>query len=616
VFGQETLTKTLLQQKYASVEQGILVKNKPILPLAFISVLLLSLVAGTQLAYFASANFFPEQVPSGIEITSTGAVEGTDLIQRSGNVYTFTGDIHRTIVVLRDGVVLDGAGYTLQGSGGGVGVFLQERNGVTIKNLKISNFEYGVKFTWLSYGSPSTPRSNKVIGNTITNNTYGIAFYDFSSGNEVSDNYIAHNTHGVVSASDTVFRNNQFRNNDGAVSESSNAVNDIDTSNTVNGKPIYYWVKQHNRAVPSDAGWVVLKNCSGITVQGLSLEGNADGVLLCYTKGSTISENVIANNLNGITLQWSSNNVISSNRVAGNSEYGIYLDGASRDNNVSGNRIESNGEDGVSAYALGSSTCNLVSQNQITKNQGNGISVKGAQEWKIVGNNITLNLCSGVCFMYGSSSNEVNGNYIAGNGVGIQLSDAVENTVTFNTITENNGWGIELNGTQKNNVIHHNNFINNNVTEGLQVRVAGVWSFPELNAPPMNSFNQAPTESFNPPEPEPPKFVAGAANVWDDGKEGNYWSDYTSRYPNASEVGNTGVGDTPFFINENNMDRYPLMAPCETSTADLPSASPSQEPESEPEPFSTTLVVAASIASAAVAGVGVGLMVYFKKRKH
>jgi parallel beta-helix repeat protein len=616
VFGQETLTKTLLQQKYASVEQGILVKNKPILPLAFISVLLLSLVAGTQLAYFASANFFPEQVPSGIEITSTGAVEGTDLIQRSGNVYTFTGDIHRTIVVLRDGVVLDGAGYTLQGSGGGVGVFLQERNGVTIKNLKISNFEYGVKFTWLSYGSPSTPRSNKVIGNTITNNTYGIAFYDFSSGNEVSDNYIAHNTHGVVSASDTVFRNNQFRNNDGAVSESSNAVNDIDTSNTVNGKPIYYWVKQHNRAVPSDAGWVVLKNCSGITVQGLSLEGNADGVLLCYTKGSTISENVIANNLNGITLQWSSNNVISSNRVAGNSEYGIYLDGASRDNNVSGNRIESNGEDGVSAYALGSSTCNLVSQNQITKNQGNGISVKGAQEWKIVGNNITLNLCSGVCFMYGSSSNEVNGNYIAGNGVGIQLSDAVENTITFNTITENNGWGIELNGTQKNNVIHHNNFINNNVTEGLQVRVAGVWSFPELNAPPMNSFNQAPTESFNPPEPEPPKFVAGAANVWDDGKEGNYWSDYTSRYPNASEVGNTGVGDTPFFINENNMDRYPLMAPCETSTADSPSTSPSQEPESEPEPFSTTLVVAASIASAAVAGVGVGLMVYFKKHKH
>jgi parallel beta-helix repeat protein len=600
--------------KQSSIKQGLPVKNQPILSIAFLLVLVLSVVAGTQLVYLTSANFFPEQTPSGIQITSGGAVEGTDQIQRSGNVYTLTGDIHRTIVVLRDGIVLDGAGYSLQGSGSGAGVFLRERNGVTIKNMRISNFEYGIKFTWLSYGSPSTPRGNKVLGNSITNNTYGIAFYDFSSGNEVSDNYITHNTHGVVSASGTVFRNNHFRNNDGAVSESSYTLNDIDTSNTVNGKPIYYWVEQHNRTVPSDAGWVVLKNCSGITVQGLNLEGNADGVLLCYTNGSTISGNSVADNLNGITLQGSCNNVVSGNRVAGNLEYGISLDGASRNNNVSDNRIESNGEDGVSVYALGSSTWNLVSQNQITNNQGNGISVKGAQEWKIVGNNITANRGSGICFLYGASDNAVTENYIAGNGVGIQLSDAVENTVTFNTITENNGWGMELNGSQKNNVIHHNNFINNNVTEGLQVRIAGVWSFPELNTPPMNSFNQAPTEPFNPPEPEPPKFVAGAANVWDDGGEGNYWSDYTSRYLDASEVGNTGVGDTPYFINENNIDRYPLMAPCEISTADLPSTSPSQEPESEPEPFPATLVAAASIASVAV--FGVGMLVYFKKRNH
>lgn len=86
------------------------------------------------------------------------------------------------------------------------------------------------------------------------------------------------------------------------------------------------------------------------------------------------------------------------------------------------------------------------------------------------------------------------------------------------------------------------------------MRIAGVWSFPGLDNLP---------QPFNTSEPEPPKFVAGATNVWDDGGEGNYWSDHTSRYPNASEVGNTGVGDTPYFINENNMDRYPLMSPFE-----------------------------------------------------
>jgi len=566
--------------------------KKKALAAAFILILLFSAAVGTQFVYFSSANFFPEQIPSGIRITSAGTVEGTDMIQRSGNVYTLTGNIYRTIVVLRDGIVLDGAGYTLQGSGSGAGIFLQERSGVTIKNMKICNFGYGIKFTWLSYGPPTTPRSNKVSGNTITNNTYGIAFYDFSSGNEVSDNYIAHNTQGVVYASDTVFRNNQFRNNDGAISESSYTVNDIDTSNTVNGKPVYYWVGQHDRTVPSDAGWVVLKNCSGITVQDLSLEGNADGVLLCSTNGSTISGNVIANNLNGITLQGSSNNVVSDNSVAGNSEYGIYLDGASRDNNISGNRIEANGKDGVSVYAIGSSKGNMVSQNQITSNQENGISVNGAQDCKIVGNNITVNRGSGVCFLYGSSGNAVSENYIARNGMGIQLSDAVENTITENTIIENNGWGIRLNGSQRNNVIHHNNFINNNVTDGLQVSIPAVWIFD-----PPGSIGDGPT------------LAPGNPNSWDDGKEGNYWSDYRTRYPNASSKGT--VGGTPFFINENNIDNYPLMTAFGTSL-------PSQESEStqSPEPQQRSLATALVIAPIVLGIVaGVGLLVYFKKNK-
>jgi parallel beta-helix repeat protein len=593
---------------------------KSILPLAFISILILSAVAGTQLVYFASANFFPEQVPSGIRITSAGTVEGTDLIQRSGNVYTLTGDIHRTIVVLRDGIVLDGAGYTLHGNGIGAGVFLQERNGVTIKNMKISNFAYAIKFTWLSYGTPTEPRSNKVIGNTITNNTYGIAFYDFSSGSEVSDNYIAENTYGVAYASNAVFRNNQFRNNDGAISESNNVVNDIDVSNTVNGKPVYYWVGQHNKSVPSDAGWVVLKNCSGITVQGLSLEGNGAGVLLSNTSDSTVSGNVIANNLKGITLSRSSNNIISDNRVASNNEYGINLDAGSNNNTISDNRIEFNGEAGVGINLVyASSKGNIISQNQITGNQGNGILAYSAQECNIVGNNITLNRDSGICFVYGSSGNAVSENYIAGNGLGIQLNAAVENTITTNTIIENNGWAIRLNGSQGNNMIHHNNFIDTHVEEGLQVSMPAIWSFYALS-PDDFAGSSAPKTSS---PLDGPTLGVGNSNVWDYGGEGNYWSDYASRYSNASEVGNTGVGDTPYFINENNIDRYPLMAPCEISVTDSPSSSPSpspsqeptstpsSEPQSEQEPFPTTLVATALIASAAVASSG--LLLYLKK---
>ncbi len=50
-------------------------------------------------------------------------------------------------------------------------------------------------------------------------------------------------------------------------------------------------------------------------------------------------------------------------------------------------------------------------------------------------------------------------------------------------------------------------------------------------------------------------------SVWDNGSIGNYWSNYTIKYPNASEIGNTGIGDTPYVIDSDNVDRYPLMYP-------------------------------------------------------
>jgi len=57
-----------------------------------------------------------------------------------------------------------------------------------------------------------------------------------------------------------------------------------------------------------------------------------------------------------------------------------------------------------------------------------------------------------------------------------------------------------------------------------------------------------------------------SANTWDDGYSsgGNYWSDYTGvdklsgSYQNVT--GNDGIGDTPFLIDQNNVDHFPLMS--------------------------------------------------------
>lgn len=42
---------------------------------------------------------------------------------------------------------------------------------------------------------------------------------------------------------------------------------------------------------------------------------------------------------------------------------------------------------------------------------------------------------------------------------------------------------------------------------------------------------------------------------------GNYWSDYQSKYPGAVEIDNSGIWNTPYVIDSNNIDGYPLMNP-------------------------------------------------------
>jgi parallel beta-helix repeat protein len=83
-----------------------------------------------------------------------------------------TGNIKSTadgIVVERDNIIIDGAGYTLQGSRSlqSKGIDLTERSNVTIKNIRISLFYYGIRL----YGS-----SNSIItGNNIANNGWHMA---------------------------------------------------------------------------------------------------------------------------------------------------------------------------------------------------------------------------------------------------------------------------------------------------------------------------------------------------------------------------------------------------------------------------------------------------------
>jgi parallel beta-helix repeat protein len=249
---------------------------------------------------------------------------------------------------------------------------------------------------------------------------------------------------------------------------------------------------------------------AGYTVQG---EGNGTGIDLSDRSNITIKNMEIRGFEYGISLYVSSNNTISGNNIT-NNMIGINLDSSSNNNTLAGNTVAGNSQWGI---GVGGSINNVISGNNITENPGYGILLVGSSNNTISRNKITNNNYG--ILLYVSSKNTVSGNKIMANYIcGTSLSNSSNNGIYENNIT-NNDIGIALDEFP-NNIIYHNNFIDN--TQQVQI--------------------------------EP----SGYANFWDNGVEGNYWSNYTCV---DIDGGGDGVGDGPHIIDLNNTDNHPLMGP-------------------------------------------------------
>ena len=530
-----------------------------------ISLGLICLLASAFAAQFiepAEANFMPIPIPQpAIVIRADGNIDPqTAPIQRDGNTYTFTDNITGyTIAVEKDNIVLDGGGYELRGTGNSTGVFLKNRNGVTVRNLDVTGFTYGVRL--------------------FAEDFMGMN----SSNNALYDNVVAGNEYGVYISSsfDNVLRGNRMSNNTynfwisgGFISERGPGyINDIDDSNTVENKPLVYWVNVENRVVPSNAGYVAFVNCVNVTAAGLSLSHNGQGVLLASTinasvtqnnitkcasgihlfnsTNTSITQNSLSGNVNAIRGDSSSNNLMETNHIASN-EIGIYFTSTSKDNLISRNNITANTKDGVNLWG---STNTSLTENNFTLNIETGINLFDSCNNKIAANTIAENIGIGIKLWYNSNENHFSANNIRNNNIGILINDSFDNLIIENNVRDNAEWGMRFEGDQNNNVIWQNNFINNRPAgDGLQVSVTGTGIL----------------------EPRP-----GGGNIWDNGTAGNHWSDYTARYPNATQTGSSGTGNTPYLINENNIDHHPLIAPYNNLTPNPPQTpAPSQPPTS------------------------------------
>jgi parallel beta-helix repeat protein len=313
-------------------------------------------------------------------------------------------------------------------------------------------------------------------------------------------------------------------------------------------------------------------------IQDVNIEKNviADtgGIYAVSSNDTAFTENVLNYNWYGIHLLDSSNNNITSN-VLENNHYGITIDECS-DHILSNNSMKNNvynfgifGET-LPDFTHSIDTTNIINDRSVcyVLNEKNAvidpstfpnlgyIGIVNSTNIKINDWNLSNNFCTFLLafvngstitnvnitdnfhgmYLFASNNNTIQNSRFAGNGYGLEQRASNNNTVIGNKFTENtdslyllvsNGntvventienstfRGIVL-SSSRNNMIYHNNFINNT--------------------------NQASSSNSVP-------------NDWDDGLEGNYWSEY-----NGTDANHDGIGDTPYAIDANNTDNYPLM---------------------------------------------------------
>jgi parallel beta-helix repeat protein len=508
-----------------------------------------------------------------IYIRANGMIEPKEApISSFDNItYTLTGNINDLIVVERDSILVDGAGYTVQGTGKGKGISLDGRRNVTIQNVEIIAFNNGI---YLCRSS-----NNRICRNRVTANTYiGISLSKSSNNSIVENNITASNCYGIY-VDDSLNNNiteNVFTKVGLFVADS---YGNLVEGNVVNGKPLVYLEKVSDYAV-ADAGQVVLVNCDNVSVENLSLTETTLGLELWKTKNCEIASNSITNNWYGIRLIESLNNSIVENSIMASNQWGIWLDSSSNNsvirnhianhytgiwfssssnNKIIGNNVTENkhwgivfqkslnnsirqnnittnkDDEGISLY--GYSNHNSISENCITGNYFNGVSLLTSSNNSIVGNNLTANNYDGIRLDLCSNYNNISGNYIATNkNDGIDVFNSSNNSIDGNKIVANKLCGVKLSSSSNNSIVE--NEIKSNYC-GASFINSSKNKFYHNNF--SNNTQQAWTNSIN---------------VWDDGypSGGNYWSDYT-----GIDSDYDGIGNTEYVLGSNNTDHYPLM---------------------------------------------------------
>ena len=437
-----------------------------------------------------------------------------------------------TVRITSDGVDLQGFNIIRGGSQilEDAGLELFEVNNCKVLNNNISlNHMFGIKMEGSNYNNISNnvlfsnvmrgisiegSSENTFYNNFFNKNEFGM-YLDWANYNNIIKNNISKNDYGIIcqGSDDNFFTDNILRYNDKlgfflADSNEATLINNtmvkdgiliygfwsvgytithtIDTSNTVDGKPVHYLKNQKGGTVPSGAGQVILANCKNVTVENQELTNGDDGIELVYSSNNIIKKNnVLSHDMRGILLIKSHNNLIVDNNASKNLEGICIIE--SNQNTINNNTVLQNIYRGIS---LEESDSNNISSNLISNHDFHGLELRLSSHNNISSNKITMSNSSEICLN--------------------QIADY--NIIRNNTLYSSRGLGIDIKSSDYNH-IYHNNIIANSHNQAWDDGDNNLWD-----------------------------------NGYPSG--GNYWSGYNGvdyfNGPGQNISGSDGIGDTPY----------------------------------------------------------------------
>lgn len=383
--------------------------------------------------------FFHANHPNILFLDENGRVDQS-IFSWDSNLKTATlkKDIHTTIQIDSNGIVLNGKQYFINGAENDLlfGVYIPDRNNVTIENVDVTNCRDGISF----YNSSDCFLKQCYC----VRNAYGISA-NLSSKINISQNTIEfNNKHGIKlykSVSSTLKEN--------VLSMSGGFAIDCEKS-----------------------------TFNAITINGLYNNEGGGIRIRDYSFENILEKNLFINNDCGICLEGYSFNCRVVSNILQSCNLAVFVESCHSIDIIDNDFTIGNGD---AVNISGSDDCG-IRNNSCTLNKGYGVSSINTHSIDISSNTLSRNTSSGLRLEYcdncSTSSNEIKMN----NTGGIELYHAHFNAINGNNLQRNNVFGLQIQHANSNE-IYNNNFINN----GKQVN--------DINS--MNKFNKSKPDGGN-----------------------------------------------------------------------------------------------------------------------